>query len=82
MEIVRPTAEDRRQAQEKFERDYPLVTTQQINSNSTKNKQPVMYAACGERVRLISDCGNVLIVEDPKGKRFPVRTDLIKNGND
>lgn len=38
------------------------------------NFKKLLYAKAGTRVKLISDCGNVLIVEDEKGFRFPVES--------
>ncbi len=40
----------------------------------------VKYAAAGEEVTVISDNGNVLIVENDKGERFPVtKSSLLNN---
>lgn len=37
------------------------------------------YASAGDEVKLISDRGNVMIVEDGKGNRFPVSKDILSN---
>lgn len=47
--------------------------TRDIYSNFKK----LLYAKEGTRVKLIADRGNVLIVEDEKGFRFPLLSEEI-----
>lgn len=37
-----------------------------------------IYGCNGDEVTVISDCGNVLIVEDKIGGRWPVKKDLVE----
>lgn len=36
-----------------------------------------IYAKAGSPVKIITDCGTVLIVEDETGNRFPVKPALV-----
>lgn len=40
-----------------------------------KDKKDVVYGKAGEVVIVISDCGNVIIVESASGNRFPCKPD-------
>ena len=42
-----------------------------------EDKKPLRYAARGEKLKVIADHGRVLIVEDRKGKRFPVQASNV-----
>lgn len=37
-----------------------------------------VYGRCGDEVKVVADCVNVLIVEDKTGSRFPVKKELIE----
>ena len=37
-----------------------------------------VYGRCGEEVKVVADCVNVLIVEDKEGGRFPVKKELVE----
>jgi hypothetical protein len=40
-------------------------------------KDKTLYGKQGDTVKIISDCGNVCIVEGEDGNRFPVHKDLL-----
>lgn len=49
-----------------------------VSKDPHKAKQMLQYGSKGEQVTVLSDKGNVLIVENKKGNRYPVkREDLI-----
>jgi hypothetical protein len=52
-----------------------LTLLSDIVSNGKGGK---VYGKKGDEVRLISDRGGVLIVEDKKGERFPVKKEMVK----
>lgn len=52
-----------------------LTLLSDIVSNGKGGK---VYGKKGEQVQLISDRGGVLIVEDKKGERFPVKKEDVK----
>ena len=37
------------------------------------DKKPIRYGIKGEKLKVVSDHGQVLIVEDRKGQRYPVQ---------
>lgn len=39
--------------------------------------KPIVYGKRGEKVTEISNCGNVLIVENKDGNRFPVSVEKV-----
>jgi hypothetical protein len=51
--------------------------TQDIVSRILKDKKPVVYGKQGDKVQVIYDKGNVLIVENEKKERFPVQKDKV-----
>lgn len=53
-----------------------LTLLSDIVSNGKGGK---VYGKKGEQVQLISDRGGVLIVEDKKGERFPVKKEDVKS---
>ena len=38
----------------------------------------VIYGKKGDEVKIISDCGNVFLVEGPDGNKFPVPADQLE----
>lgn len=43
-----------------------------------EGKYPKVYAWRGERLAVVSDRGNVLIVENSKGEKFPINKNEIR----
>lgn len=53
------------------------ILLEDANSNTKK----VTYALKGDTVKIIKDCGAALIVEDKRGKRFPIsKLKIQQNG--
>lgn len=54
-----------------------------LNNVHSQSKKDVLYGKAGEQVTVISDCGNVVIVEGPNGVRFPCKpgdlTEVLTN---
>lgn len=44
-------------------------------------KKKVMYGKSGDKVKIVSDNGNVLIVEDKAGNRFPASKEAVTHTN-
>lgn len=48
-----------------------------IADKLSNDKEKTLYAKAGEKLTVISDCGNVYIVENKKGNRFSVKKDEV-----
>lgn len=54
------------------------VLIQDVYSHFSCDKKPYQYGKKGDKVNIISDRDNVLIVENTStGKRFPAKTEFV-----
>ena len=59
--------------------DQYLLTQDVVSIFPDSKGKPKVYGKKGEKVKEVSDCDTVLIVEDTKGERFPAhKTKLQK----
>lgn len=68
-----------------MERDTKNTTTRlkadvfsHVTKDPKKAKQMLRYGAKGDQVTILSDKGEVLVVEDITGNRYPVKREDIK----
>ncbi|CAB4126221.1 hypothetical protein UFOVP153_27 [uncultured Caudovirales phage] len=47
-------------------------------ADAYSNTKAKIYAVKGDKVTIVKDCGLALIVEDLKGKRFPISKHKVK----
>jgi len=61
-----------------MQNEYILLSDQISCFRNKKDKQ-VMYGRKGEKVKEISDCNNVMVVEGKNGDRFPVEKIFLQS---
>lgn len=55
-----------------------ICLSDQLSMFYKDGKKPKVYARKGETIKIVSESGSVLIAENNKGERFPMRRENAK----